>query len=158
MTDPVTITRHFELDAGHRLAEHNFKCQNVHGHRYIYDIEVTGTPDPTLGYVIDFSNLKSPIMDAFDHNLLLNAADPLLDAGVIDAIEAEQAKTVYQMECEPTVENIAHESVGLIWESMRPTERHNVTEIVIHVAETPNCTVTLTVESEPGSDTYHVSP
>ena len=157
MNTEVTITRHFELDAGHRLAYHEFKCQNVHGHRYIYDVEITGYPDPDLGYVIDFSNVKAPVMDAFDHNLLVNRDDPLFDDGVIASIERHQAKTVYQMDCEPTVENIAEESVALIWASMSPAERENVTEIVMRVAETPNCTVELAVESDHGAEEYAVT-
>ena len=154
--NPVTINRRFELDAGHRLSRHDFKCQNFHGHRYKYEVEIRGIPDAESGYVIDFSNIKAPIMDAFDHNFLFNQNDPLLKSGVIDMIQAEQAKEPYLMDCEPTVENIARESIRLIWESMATQEQLNVTSITMAVWETPNCDVEMRAISPPGEASYRV--
>lgn len=155
-TDPVSIERHFELDAGHRLSEHNFKCQNLHGHRYVFDITIEGYPDADLGYVIDFSNVKSPIMEAFDHNFIFNEDDPLATGTVRERVEAQQAKEVYLLAAEPTAENIALEAIDLIWQSMSGQERMNVTGMEVDLYETPNCKVTRRVESTHQEDHYGV--
>lgn len=155
-TDPVSITRRFELDAGHRLSEHDFKCQNFHGHRYKFEVEIGGYPDSDLGYVIDFSNVKAPIMDAFDHDFILNSNDPLLESGAIDAIREIQEHDFYLLDAEPTAENIALEAIHLIWSSMRPQERRNVIEVVLHLWETPNCDVTRRITSSWSEESYEV--
>ena len=49
-----TITRRLEFDAGHRVYQHESKCNHVHGHRYVVEVEATGTLDG-LGRIIDFS-------------------------------------------------------------------------------------------------------
>lgn len=154
--DPVTIERHFELDAGHRLSEHNFKCQNFHGHRYVFDFTIEGYPDADLGYVIDFSNVKAPIMEAFDHDFILNEDDPLLDSGAIDAIREVQDHDFYLLPAEPTAENIALEAIRLVWESMSGQERMNVTAIEVDCYETPNCKVTRRIESTHLEGTFEV--
>lgn len=152
----TSIHRHFELDAGHRLSEHNFKCQNLHGHRYVYDITIGGTPDPDLGYVVDFSNVKGPVMDAFDHNFIFNEGDPVADL-VSDGVVEHQEKEPYLLPVEPTVENIAVESLKLMWESFTEKEQRNIHEVTIALNETPNCEVTRVFTSEPGDTEWVVS-
>ena len=136
-----TVKRHFELDAGHRLAEHQFKCQNLHGHRYVFDIEITGEIHEKTGLLMDFSHIKAPIMDAFDHNTLLNSEDPLTNSDIINFIEDGQEYDLYIMDCEPTVENIADEAMDLIFNQMTEDERKRIDTVRIKVAETPNCKV-----------------
>lgn len=148
------ITRTFGLDAGHRLSEHDFKCQNFHGHRYEYQITITGDPHPDTGYVVDFSNVKKPVMDAFDHTFILNQDDPLLEGDTIWTIEDAQEKSFYLMPGEPTVENIAAESIHIIWNSLTPMEREAILDLTITLSETPNCKTTRAMSSDPGSTSY----
>lgn len=155
--DPVRITRRFGLDAGHRLAEHDFKCQNLHGHRYKFEITIEGYPDPDLGYLIDFSNVKGPVMDAFDHTTILNEDDPLLSGNAIWVIESEQEKEMYLMPAEPTAENIALETIDIIWDSMSDAERRNVTELSVRLWETPNCDVERRAGSATGDEEYSIA-
>lgn len=135
------VERHFELDAGHRLAKHDFKCQNLHGHRYVFDVEIIGEVDEDTGLLMDFSHIKKPIMDAFDHNTLLNVDDPLVDGETDLKIEAVQEKDLYIMDAEPSVENIADKSAKLIFQEMSRDEKERIEEIVLEVHETPNCKV-----------------
>ena len=135
-----TLEKQFELDAGHRLSEHEFDCQNLHGHRYRFEIEVDGDVDEETGMVVDFAHLKEPVVEAFDHNLLLNERDPLL--AVREELEANQAKELYVMDGEPTAENIAGEALDLILERLTAAERGRIAELEVEVAETPNCSVT----------------
>lgn len=74
----ITITRRFSFDAAHYLPGHEGKCQNLHGHTYIF--EVTVGRDSLIeggsseGMVIDFSDLKSIVnklvVDPLDHQCL----------------------------------------------------------------------------------------
>lgn len=152
----TTINRHFELDAGHRLSKHNFKCQNLHGHRYVYDISISGVPNPELGYVVDFSNVKGPIMDTFDHNFLFNEEDPVVDI-LEEGVLPHQKKTPYTMPAEPTVENIAVESFRLMWDSFSTMERRAIDEVRIHLYETPNCEVIRVFQSDLGKEDWRVT-
>lgn len=149
------IHRRFELDAGHRLSEHNFKCQNLHGHRYQYEVTIGGYPDETTGYVVDFSNVKGPVMDAFDHNFLFNEDDPVIDLLVGDLYNYQNADP-YLLPVEPTVENIAIESFRLMWGSFSEAERKAITEVRIQLHETPNCDVLRRFSSERGATEYYV--
>lgn len=133
------LTKSFELDAGHRLCKHEYECQNLHGHRYRFEIEIEGAVDPESGMIVDFANVKSPVMDAFDHNFILNEADPIL--AVRDELERQQEKELYVMDGEPTAENIALEAIDLILEALDPAERDRVERIEIELYETPNSTV-----------------
>lgn len=170
-----TVERHFELDAGHRLAKHDFKCQNLHGHRYIFDVTITGKVSKDTGLLMDFSHIKNPVMEAFDHNTILNKDDPLMaiewDSGepnsdmysVASIIGMNQNKDIYTMSGEPTVENIADESAKLIFEAMSRDERNRITEITLEVYETPNCKVESTyelicraVDSDQGKRVSHI--
>lgn len=133
------LTKSFELDAGHRLSKHDFECQNLHGHRYRFEICIEGDVDTETGMIVDFANVKAPVMEAFDHNFILNEADPIL--AVRDELEAHQDKQLYVMDGEPTAENIAIEAIDLILDALDPAERDRIDRIEIELYETPNSTV-----------------
>jgi 6-pyruvoyltetrahydropterin/6-carboxytetrahydropterin synthase len=79
----VYVTRRVHFNAAHRL--HNpdkpdewnrktyGKCNspNWHGHNYVLEVTVAGSPDPDTGYVIDLGDLKriinERIVDPCDH-------------------------------------------------------------------------------------------
>lgn len=99
----VAVFRKEHFNAAHRLfnpawndqqnAEVFGKCSNphYHGHNYELIVQVTGTPDPVTGYVMDMKILSKitneEILDRFDHkNLNLD--------------------TEYFHELNPTAENI----------------------------------------------------
>ena len=90
----VFVTRKAHFNAAHRL--HNpeksdewnrevfGKCnhENWHGHNYIINVTVAGSPNPETGYVIDLATLKSiveeQIVEKCDHKNL-NLDVPFLD-------------------------------------------------------------------------------
>ena len=99
---PITyVTRRVHFNAAHRL--HNpdrsdewnrtvfGKCNlpNWHGHNYIVEVTVSGTPDPDTGYVIDLGDLKKiineRIVDVCDHRNL-NLDVPFL-TGILPSTE-----------------------------------------------------------------------
>ena len=112
---PLTITRKLEFDAGHRIPNHESKCRNVHGHRYVLECTVAGplvsTPGHTSeGMIVDFGALKQVMNDIivndWDHGLLLWEKDPLITNSRLLAALPAHHKTVL-LPCIPTVEGLA---------------------------------------------------
>jgi 6-pyruvoyltetrahydropterin/6-carboxytetrahydropterin synthase len=134
------LKKRFELDAGHRLSKHNFDCQNLHGHRYQFEIRVEGETDISTGMIVDFAHVKEPVMDAFDHNFILNRDDPILS--VRDELEKQQDKEFYLIDGEPTAENIAEETLDLILDNLTPEEEERISQLQVQLFETPNSSVT----------------
>lgn len=132
------ISRRLEFDAGHRVYKHESKCNNIHGHRYVVEIECTGVLD-SIGRVIDFSVIKSEcgkwIDDNLDHGMLLCKDDPLVAVWANGFPNSEQHK-YWVMDKNPTAENIAEDLFG-IFNTLLNKHGVRVTAVVVH--ETPNC-------------------
>lgn len=121
----VIVTRRLNFSAAHRLFNPTFseeenskvfdKCNNLngHGHNYVLDVSVKGTPNPNTGYVIDLKKLKDiverVVIDVVDHKHLNH--DVVFLQGVI-----------------PTAENL----VKLFWDELKP-----------HILEGELCKLTL---------------
>jgi len=72
---PTDIYKVFHIEAAHRLPNvpEGHKCARLHGHSFRVEIHLRGEPDPHLGWVMDFADLKTvfaPVMDALDHRYL----------------------------------------------------------------------------------------
>ena len=71
----MEIFREFTFDAAHRL-EHlpqGHKCARIHGHTYRLRVVLAGPLDATIGWVLDFAELKrvvSGVLERLDHHLL----------------------------------------------------------------------------------------
>lgn len=72
--------RHFEFEASHKLPDEEIYgvCNNLHGHRYELDIEITGEIGKE-GWICNFSEIKkivqTCVLDKFDHAYLNNFFD-----------------------------------------------------------------------------------
>ena len=71
----MEIWKEFGFEAAHRLpnvpADH--KCARLHGHSFRVAVHVAGPLDPTLGWVMDFAELKAawkPLDAELDHRYL----------------------------------------------------------------------------------------
>lgn len=105
----VFVTRKAHFNAAHRL--HNpdksdewnretfGKCnhEHWHGHNYILEVTVAGTPDEETGYVIDLSDLKeiieTHVVDKCDHRNLNLDVDFL--EGIIPSTE-NMVKAIFE--------------------------------------------------------------
>jgi 6-pyruvoyltetrahydropterin/6-carboxytetrahydropterin synthase len=143
------ITRKFEFDSAHRVLNHESKCAHLHGHRYVAEVTVSAPALDKLGRVVDFSVLKTIIggwIDAnWDHNIILNAADPLFAAWMNPDIVRENETTVrdifagkspFFLLSNPTAEQMAT-CLFATCESLLLTEVFKV--IHVRLYETPNC-------------------
>jgi 6-pyruvoyltetrahydropterin/6-carboxytetrahydropterin synthase len=84
----ITIGKHFEFEAGHKLPDNEIYgiCSQPHGHRYELDIEITGCIKPH-GWVCNFGELKK-----------------LVDDNIIKKYDHSNLNDFFEI---PTVENIA---------------------------------------------------
>ncbi len=71
----MEIFREFTFDAAHRLNHlpDGHKCARVHGHTYRLRVHIAGEPDPVLGWVVDFAEIKrlvQVVLEPLDHHML----------------------------------------------------------------------------------------
>ncbi len=135
----IYVTRKAHFNASHRL--HNpeksdewnrqtfGKCNNPnwHGHNYVIEVTVAGTPDPDTGYVIDLGALKQiiseHILEPCDHKNL-NLEVPYL-RGVIPS--AENLCKIFFEQIEADVNRTVSQGSRLYSVKLFETER-NVAE------------------------------
>ena len=75
----MDIFKAFTIEAAHRLPNvpDGHKCARLHGHSFRIELHVSGEPDPRLGWVMDFADLKAafqPVYDRLDHHYLNDIA------------------------------------------------------------------------------------
>lgn len=75
----MDIFKRFTIEAAHRLPHvpAGHKCARLHGHSFVIELHVSGEPDPQLGWVMDFAELKAaflPLYEQLDHHYLNDIA------------------------------------------------------------------------------------
>lgn len=146
-----TISRKGSFDSGHRVMNEKFKCFNLHGHTYIYELTFGFSNPKDIGYAIDFKEIKRVgcqwIDDFLDHGMILNPKDIKL----IKTTEELQSKywlmslngeTQY---CNPSVENIAKEL--FLAQKILFSQYEYLWIQEISLWETPNCKTVCVKES-----------
>ena len=127
------ITRWFEIDAGHRVPEHESKCKNIHGHRYKIGIVLESPNLDTVGRVKDFGTMKEEFgewLDKYwDHGLILWVGDQEVTSYIALALPTQK---FFIMDSSPTAENMAR----TLYDEFH--KYHAVLKEVI-IYETPNC-------------------
>ena len=141
----VFVTRKTHFNAAHRLhnpnksdewnAETFDKCNypNWHGHNYVIQVTVAGTPEAETGYVVDLGKLKAVIEEYIiapcDHRNL-NLDVPFLE-GIIPT--AENLVTAFYQQLKKPVEEIAGEGSLLYSVKLFETER-NIAEYCPYIS------------------------
>lgn len=104
-----------KFDAGHRVMHEKYKCFNVHGHEYHYELHFAFKSSHEIGYAIDFKEIKRVacewIDERLDHGFIANPKDTVM----IEACRAVGSK-LYLMNllddngfCNPSAENLTKE-------------------------------------------------
>jgi len=75
----LELRRTFQVEAAHRLPNlpSDHKCSRLHGHSFRITLRVCGEMDPTLGWVIDYADIKAafaPLFETLDHHYLNEVA------------------------------------------------------------------------------------
>ena len=69
-----TVSRYHDISCGHRVSNHESKCQHLHGHNYRIHFHCQSNGLDSVGRVIDFSEVKSRLCmwveDNWDHRFL----------------------------------------------------------------------------------------
>lgn len=101
------VTKQIEFSYGHRLRNYDGKCQHIHGHNGVAEVELSSEELDDRGMVYDFGDLKDDVKgwidDNMDHAMLVRHDDPLLQ------YLEETEEPHYVMEENPTAEAIAQE-------------------------------------------------
>ena len=113
----MEIFKVFTIEAAHRLPHvpAGHKCGRLHGHTFQIEVHVEGPLDPTLGWIIDFADIKSafrPIEEQIDHHYL----------NEVEGLE------------NPTSENIAR----WVWRKLKPSLQC-LSKIVVHETCSSGC-------------------
>lgn len=107
----LSAIRYHDISCGHRVCNHESKCQHLHGHNYRIHFHCEGKLDD-IGRVIDFSVMKEKLCmwleEHYDHKFLVWEEDPI--AHLLQDID----KTVVLTSFNPTAENIAQYLVDAI--------------------------------------------
>lgn len=93
------VSKEFSFDMAHLLDGHDGKCQNLHGHTYKLQVEITGhliTHGAKKSMVMDFSDLKSivkkSILDPMDHAFIYDQTSKR-ESKIAILLEELQSKT-----------------------------------------------------------------
>ncbi len=106
------IAKEFSFDMAHMLDGHDGKCQNLHGHTYKLQVEVTGNlveAGAKRGMVMDYSDLKAivkrEILDPMDHAYIydLNSERESAVANLLSDLKSK----VYGIPSRTTAEEMA---------------------------------------------------
>ncbi len=114
----ISITKEFSWDMAHMLSDHRGLCQNLHGHTYRMQVEISrkskGIIENTLhsdGMVMDFSELKAIvqriIVEPLDHAFMFwcNSNDSV-ERQIADLLKIS-GKKVAEVNYRPTAEEMA---------------------------------------------------
>ena len=139
----ISVTRRLEFDAGHRIPDHRSQCRNLHGHRYVLEITLTGDVvqapgESDNGMLMDFSEIKQiakqHIVDVWDHAFLVYEGDAA--ARLPDTLPGHKTVVLDRI---PTAENLA----AIVFETLAPHYHgHYGAELRltrVRLYETPNC-------------------
>jgi 6-pyruvoyltetrahydropterin/6-carboxytetrahydropterin synthase len=139
----MQITTRLEFDAGHRIPSHKSQCRNLHGHRYVIEITLSGDIIQSegiseQGMVMDFSDVKAiarqQVADKWDHAFLVYRGD----TGVLDFLNTIPNHKTVVMNTVPTAENMAAEAFRILDASYRDTYGNHLRLERVRLYETPN--------------------
>lgn len=107
----VKAIRYHDICTGHRVHNHESKCQHLHGHNYRIHFYCEGKLD-AIGRVIDFSVIKEKLCmwleNNWDHRFLIWENDP------ISSYLLNIDNTVVRTPFNPTAENMAQYLVDVV--------------------------------------------
>ena len=123
----VINTRLF-FEAAHRQYNDPSKCGYLHGHNWVVDVYISSDTIGSIGYVVDFKDLKE-VVDVYDHKVLLHKDDPL------GKILSDAGQKVKILELNPTCECL---SVILCKEFAKVIPSFDEITVVVHENEKSN--------------------
>ena len=139
----MQITTRLEFDAGHRIPSHKSQCKNLHGHRYVIEITLSGdiiSQENTSenGMVMDFSDVKaiakSALVNVWDHAFLVYQHD----TEVLNFLNSLPDHKTVIFPTVPTAENMAAEAFKILKSHYQDTFGNHLKLEKVRLYETPN--------------------
>lgn len=88
------LNKDLNFSAAHHIPDARAgKCAKIHGHTYFVNMTIAGDTLDALGFLVNFSDIKKLIDEAFDHTLLNDHAR----FSDIPPTTETMAKTIYEM-------------------------------------------------------------
>ena len=127
------------FDSAHFLYGYKGKCANIHGHRWVIEVQINGDSlVPTgskKGMLVDFSDFKNLVKefaDNFDHALIYETGS--LKPATVGALNSEGFRLI-ALRFRPTAENLAKHFYDEL-------KKKKLSVLSVTVYETPeNCAV-----------------
>ena len=111
MSKVPTCVRRIQFCAGHRVMDHESKCQNMHGHNYVVFFHARALWLDSIGRVIDFSVLKEKMggwIDTYwDHGFIYYLEDDEMATMFGFEEGGHQKYKNFGLPYNPTAENMA---------------------------------------------------
>ena len=85
-----SIFKEVRFESSHYLENYEGKCNNIHGHNYVVEIEIEAE-ELYNGFVVDFTEIKELIKDKYDHKMLNNVDENLVSMPTAEKL----AETIY---------------------------------------------------------------
>jgi 6-pyruvoyltetrahydropterin/6-carboxytetrahydropterin synthase len=139
----MQITTRLEFDAGHRIPNHKSQCRNLHGHRYVLEITLSGDiinqkETSEDGMVMDFSDVKKiardSVVDVWDHAFLVFKDDEV----VLNFLNSLPNHKTVIFPTVPTAENMAAEAFKILKSQYKDMYGNHLTLERVRLYETPN--------------------
>lgn len=124
----TVINTRLYFEAAHRQYKDPSKCGYLHGHNWVVDVYIDSDMISSIGYIVDFKDLKE-VTDVYDHKVLLHKEDPLV------SILADAGQKVKTLDMNPTCECI---SILLCRDFAKVIPAFNNITVVVHENEKSN--------------------
>ena len=139
----MQITTRLEFDSGHRIPNHKSQCRNLHGHRYVLEITLSGDiikqeNASENGMVMDFSDVKAiakeSVVNVWDHAFLVYQQDK----EVLNFLNSLPDHKTVVFPTVPTADNIALEAFRILKSKYHDTYGNHLKLEKVRLYETPN--------------------
>lgn len=139
----MDITTRLEFDSGHRIPNHKSQCRNLHGHRYVLEVTLSGdiiaqSEASEDGMIMDFSDVKQiarkHVVDVWDHAFIVYQGD----AEVLNFLNTLPNHKTVVFPNVPTAENMAAEAYRILNSHYQDTYGNQLKLARIRLYETPN--------------------
>jgi len=139
----MQITTRLEFDSGHRIPNHKSQCRNLHGHRYVLEITLSGDiikqeNASENGMVMDFSDVKAiakeSVVNVWDHAFLVYRND----TEVLNFLNTLPDHKTVVFPTVPTAENMALEAFRILKSKYHDSYGNHLKLEKVRLYETPN--------------------
>jgi 6-pyruvoyltetrahydropterin/6-carboxytetrahydropterin synthase len=127
--------RYIDFPFAHRAPHHDGHCKLIHGHNWSFEIMFIATERDANGFVMDFgklNDLKAALDGCFDHTLVLNNKDPLIEdfKEFLELHKLDNIRLIPDCSCEGIAEFVHHMADAIV--RRQTNERVHVRAVTVY--------------------------